>query len=106
MGQTFQSSHFSTDGVPDGGQSFGPGFCIAWQRGTLGTGENRTEPNGAFVETIIEVAIGRLEHYQDSMFKCEENELAIANLRAALRCLSERTQRRERLGIEGTHKGT
>lgn len=88
---------------PEGGHTFGRGFAIAWQRGPLGRGEERQEPNGAFVEDIILAAKDRLLFYQGSKFKCEENAEAIRCLDAALNALYQRTKKREERGVEGTH---
>jgi hypothetical protein len=41
------------DGNPAGGHVLGTGLRIDWQDGPLGRGEGRSEPNGAFVETVI-----------------------------------------------------
>ena len=41
------------NGNPAGGITQGVGFTISWQNGPLGTGEERKEPNGAFVENVI-----------------------------------------------------
>jgi hypothetical protein len=106
MKQSFISDHFSDDeGRPEGGQSYGTGFTIAWQRGPLGNGITRVEANGAFVETIIDVAVDRLNFYQRSQFNCAENDEAIRHLEAALRILNARTERRVLAGVEGTHEG-
>lgn len=106
MRTTIASHHFLDDDKPNGGQTFGNGFAIAWQRGPLGRGEGRVEPNGAFVEDVIAAALERLEHYQASRFACAENAEAIDYLKAALAVLGHRTARREAQGVEGTHKGT
>lgn len=92
-------------GRPAGGVAFGPGFAISWQNGPLGKGNDRKEPNGAFVESVIAAALQRIEHYQESGFACDENRDAIHNLTEALHCLNERTYRRENAGTEGTHEG-
>jgi len=91
-------------GRPAGGCTHGRGFTIAWQDGPLGTGEDRIEPNGAFVGDVITAAIGRLEFYQASVFNCEENAEALANLYDARYVLRERTRNREARGVEGTHE--
>lgn len=102
---TITSHHFSdAEGNLGGGQTFGRGFAIAWQRGPLGRGEQRREPNGAFVEDIIRAALSRLEFYQESKFNCQENATAIQHLKAALASLESRTARREAEGTEGTHE--
>jgi len=103
----FQTYQFiDADGRPEGGQTFGPGFCISWQRGPLGRGENRLAPNGAFVETIIAAARDRIEFYNDNGFYCDENADAAHYLSLALERLHARTDRREQQGVEGTHQGS
>jgi hypothetical protein len=92
--------------APEGGQTFGNGFAIAWQRGPLGKEAERKEPNGAFVDDIIAAAMDRLEFYQRSKFRCEENGAAINYLKGALAILKRRTERRETQGVEGTHQGS
>ena len=100
----FKSKQFSDEaGNPAGGHTYGTGFTIAWQNGPLGRGEDRIEPNGAFVETIIAAACDRLEFYQASKFTCQENADAIRSLKAALSILNERTRKREQRTVEGTH---
>ena len=47
--------------LPAGGSVRGTGLSIDWQNGPLGTGADRREPNGAFVETVIEAARQRIE---------------------------------------------
>jgi hypothetical protein len=79
------------------------GFTISWQNGPLGRDENRRQPNGAFVETIIYAAIDRLEYYQSTKFVCQENAEAIVYLQQALMALDRRTQGREDRKVEGTH---
>ena len=88
---------------PTGGYVSGVGLSIHWQDGPLGRGEDRKEPNGAFVETVIAAAMQRLEFYQDSKFKCDENRQAIYKLNEALEILHSRTQNREQRKVEGTH---
>lgn len=103
MRQEFKSEQFTdADGAPAGGQTFGPGFAIAWQNGPLGRGTERKEPNGAFVETIIAAARDRLEFYQRGKFACKPNAEAIELLNAALEILDWRTKEREARGVEGT----
>jgi hypothetical protein len=106
MLQSFTSHHF-TDGVgfPAGGHSFGPGFSISWQNGPLGNGENRLEPNGAFVETVLAAVRDRIEFYNNVGFSCEENQDAIHHINRTLECLNNRTARRTADGTEGTHAG-
>ncbi len=92
------------NGNPTGGGLVGVGLNIRWQDGPLGRGEDRAEPNGAFVETVIAAALQRIEFYNASQFRCRENSLAITKLEEALMWLDARTNRREAAGTEGTHQ--
>ena len=99
----FQEHWSDENGNPAGGVSTGLGFTISWQNGPLGRGNERKEPNGAFVEDIIDAAIERIEFYQRSKFKCGDNDKALRHLREAAFCLKNRTKERETRGVEGTH---
>lgn len=92
------------NGNPAGGHTFGTGIEIEWQDGPLSVDGERKEPNGAFVESVIQAAIGRIEYYQDSKFHSIHNAVALGHLKAALEVLQERTRDREHRGVEGTHK--
>ena len=89
---------------PTGGSVVGTGLDIKWQDGPLGRGDERKEPNGAFVETVISAAIQRLEFYQQSEFRCETNQNAISHLNNALGHLEARAADREEREVEGLHK--
>ena len=103
--QPITESHLLDDeGRPAGGSTFGTGFAINWQDGPLAVDGVRREPNGAFVEGIIQAALGRLEFYQSTQFKCRENALAITKLEEALHWCQHRTANREARGVEGTHQ--
>lgn len=91
-------------GIPAGGSVRGTGIAIDWQDGALGRDEARVEPNGAFVEGVIQAAASRLEFYQASKFYCVENATALACLYSALDSLKRRTQKREARAVEGTHE--
>lgn len=91
-------------GNPAGGYTQGTGISITWQNGPLGRGEDRKAPNGAFVEGVLQAALGRLNHYQATKFKCRENALAITKIEEALHWLQSRTASRESRGVEGTHE--
>jgi hypothetical protein len=107
MQDMFGSDNYNDkDGNPAGGYATGKGMDIRWQNGPLGRGEDRQEPNGAFVETVIAAALQRIQYYQASKFKCRENALAIIKLEEALHWLNSRTSRREVQDVEGTHQGS
>lgn len=99
------ANHLDDEGRPAGGFVSGVGLRIDWQDGPLAVNGIRREPNGAFVETVIEAAKQRIEHYQTTQFHCEENARAVLHLEAALDVLNSRTARRVAAGIEGTHQG-
>ncbi len=99
------TSRHQTDkfGNPAGGTTTGLGLSIQWQDGPLRENGEVREPNGAFVEHVLEAAIDRLQYYQGSKFKCRENALAITHAEEALHWLNARTADREERGVEGTH---
>jgi len=104
MQDIFYSEHWNdSEGNPGGGTSSGKGLCISWQNGPLNRGDERKEPNGAFVETVIAIARERLEYYQKSKFACSDNNMAIEYLQVALDVLNNRTKDREKRQVEGTH---
>jgi hypothetical protein len=93
-------------GNPAGGSTAGVGIAITWQNGPLGRGDDRRAPNGAFVEGILQAAIGRLQFYQTASggkFACRENAIALTKLEEALMWLEKRTADREVRAVEGTH---
>ena len=100
------NNFLDAQGRPAGGTVEGTGLNISWQNGPLGRDSDRVEPNGAFVENVIYAALKRLEHYQETQFKCRENALAITKLEEALHWLNSRTARREEAKVEGTHQGS
>lgn len=104
MGHVNHMHQVDSQGNPAGGETLGIGFDIKWQEGPLNVDGVRKQQNGAFVEDIIEAAIGRIEHYQDSRFHCIHNAVALGHLRAAAEVLSERTRDRQDRGVEGTHE--
>lgn len=91
------------NGNPAGGRYDSKGIAIEWQNGPLGRGLERREPNGAFVENVIDAAIKRIEYYQASKFACFENEQALRHLQLAAAWLDKRTKDREARNVEGTH---
>lgn len=101
----FKSEHFlDADGKPAGGTTSGTGFTIGWQNGPLGRDEERKEPNGAFVEDVIDACRERLMFYQDNGFEHPGNHAAYMALTHALSALDARTKEREDRKVEGTHE--
>ena len=107
LGKFNANNYVDMGNNPTGGNVEGVGLRIDWQDGPLGRGEDRQEPNGAFVETVIDAAKQRIEWFQSAggaRFSCRENALAITKLEEALHWLNHRTAKREAKGIEGTHE--
>ena len=72
---------------------------IHFQEGIISQGVN-----GVTNEDLLAMAICRLEHFQESPYKCRENAIAITKLQEALMWLEKRTQDRVKRSVEGTHK--
>ena len=109
--QGFDENHWiDENGNPAGGVSTGRGFTVSWQNGPLGKigTDERQEPNGAFVEDVVDAVKGRFEFYQkgsDGKFACEENAECIELLQKVLDIQHGRTMRRVEAETEGTHEG-
>jgi len=103
MKQGHFEEHWTDNDAPAGGVSTGRGFTSSWQNGPLGRGTSRREPNGAFVEDVIQAVIGRIEFYQASPFSSADNAEALEHLHAAAEALDRRTRDREARAVEGTH---
>ena len=104
MEQEFESVHpVDANGKPDGGHAWATGIDIRWQQGPIVVDGQETEPNGAFMETLIKIAIDRMEFYQTTEFKCRENALVITKLEEALHWQQHRLNNRAKRGVLGTH---
>ena len=91
-------------GNPAGGSTAGVGIAITWQNGPLGRGDDRRAPNGAFVEGILQAAIGRLQFYQTASggkFACRENAIVLTHLEHARLWVRERAAKRTAQGVKG-----
>jgi len=101
----FSEHWLDAQGNPAGGVSTGRGFTISWQNGPLGKigTPERKEPNGAFVEDVLQAVIERIEFYEASRFACRENADALTALYEAAKRLDDRTKDREKRVVEGTH---
>ena len=93
---------FRTDdhGRPAGGKSESKWLRVDWQDGPIG----KYGRNGAVIEDLVNLAIARLEFYQDSDFASTENREAINALARARMFLDSRTADRVRRGVEGTYE--
>jgi hypothetical protein len=93
----FTSHHFSSDGKNDGGQTYGRGFVIVWERDIDG------EVTGATPRSILNVCCFHIQCYQNTAFSCEENVEAIALLSEAIRLLPKDA---EEISYHGRHYTT
>lgn len=101
--QTLQfQNKFDENGIPTGGMVRGIGIAISWQDGPMGRPEARKEQNGALVEDLLEVCLGRLRQFQETKYGCPENVLATSAIEEALKWLRQRTEDREKRLVEGT----
>jgi hypothetical protein len=95
------------NGNPAGGWSDSTGFHIVWQNGPVGQEHGEKAPNGAFVESVIQAVIGRLNFFQsaaDGKFACAENIHATIDLEDALDHLRSRARDRIRRGVYGINE--
>ena len=58
--------------------------------------------NGVANEDLINIVLKRLYCFQDSDYKCDDNEVAIKKLEESLLALRKRTTERETRDVEGT----
>lgn len=64
--------------------------------------------NGCRVEDVVDVALFKLNQFQDGPLACEENAESIRYLKLAKQCLAQRLQRRQVQGVLNTmtrHEG-
>ena len=59
--------------------------------------------NGVANEDLLGMVLTRLNYFQDSPFRCAENEEAIHLIERTLTVLRERTNKRIERNVEGTH---
>ena len=88
------------DGSHDGGVSYGPGYCISWQRGPI----SESGRNGAGLIEVLDACLCQLLYFQESKYACPENDTAIARLQGTIEALQSRRDRRAEEGTLGTHQ--
>jgi hypothetical protein len=74
-------------------------WLVSFQEGPI----KEAGVNGVTQEALLAILIDRLECFQESKWACDENAIALSNLRAARDVLLERTKKRLARGVEGTH---
>lgn len=65
---------------------------------------NEVGVNGLTQEALLAVVTDRLRGFQSGPFSCRENALALTKIEEAMHWLQQRTIRRMRAGVEGTHQ--
>ncbi|WP_049753989.1 hypothetical protein [Anoxybacillus flavithermus] len=60
--------------------------------------------NGIFIEDLLLICIDQLEHFQNSEFKCKENEDTLRHLRDALHSTRSRQYERSLRGVQGKYQ--
>lgn len=58
--------------------------------------------NGCRIEDVLQLAMDKLEEYQNGPLACEENEQALQGLGFAIRSLEDRIRRRQEQGVLNT----
>lgn len=80
---------------------FGPtNLLFLFQNGPI----NEVGVNGITHEVLLAIVIDRLRSFQGGAFACRENALALTKIEEAMHWLQQRTLRRIRQGVEGTHQ--
>jgi hypothetical protein len=59
--------------------------------------------NGVTMQDLLAIVVNRLESFQKSQFKCNDNATALLKVKDALLALNARTAARLEKGVEGTH---
>ena len=72
---------------------------LLFQNGTIP--ENGV--NGVTQEVLLAIVADRLRSFQSGPFACKENACALTHIEEAMHWLQQRTIKRMRRGVEGTH---
>jgi hypothetical protein len=73
---------------------------ILFQNGTI----PEKGVNGVTQEALLAVVADRLRSFQAGPFACKENACALTHIEEAMHWLQQRTIKRMRRGVEGTHQ--
>ena len=95
------------DDNPAGGFFQSDGILISWQNGPLGEvgTADRKDPNGAFVEDVIDAIGSFIKHIRSYFKNPEVVTVVLMQLMNANEILDARTKRRVMAKTEGTHEG-
>src|SRR5688572_19911084 len=73
---------------------------ILFQNGTI----PESGVNGVTQEVLLAIVADRLRSFQAGPFACKENACALTHVEEAMHWLQQRTIKRMRRGVEGTHQ--
>ena len=62
---------------------------------------NEVGMNGVFMEDLLNICLNELKCFQNSRFKCKDNDNAIKHIEQALSCLQSRQTERKSRGVQG-----
>lgn len=75
-------------------------FCnIDFQNGPI----KEAGVNGVMNEDLVAIVIDRMRGFQSGDYACRQNAMALVKLEEALMWMRDRTNERERRGVEGTN---
>ena len=75
------------------------GLTVLFQNGTI----PEKGVNGVTQEVLLAIVADRLRSFQAGPFACKENACALTHIEEAMHWLQQRTIKRMRRGVEGTH---
>lgn len=75
---------------------------ILFQNGPIGVDGNGV--NGVTHEALLAIVADRLRCFQAGPYSCKENSCALTHIEEAMHWLQQRTIKRMRRGVEGTHE--
>lgn len=79
-----------------------PPTRISFQNGPIN--EDGNGVNGLTHEVMLAIVADRLRSFQDGPYSCKENACALTKIEEAMHWLQQRTIKRMRRGVEGTHE--
>ena len=74
---------------------------IRFQNGPIS--EEGIGVNGITHEVLLAIVVDRLRSFQTGRYSCKENACALTHIEEAMHWLQQRTLKRMRRGVEGTH---
>ena len=99
-------NYTDADGNPSSGYATGPGLSVIFQDGPRGKLPDGTlaPANAAFVEDLLVAAYQRLQFFQESKYKHDDNGKAMNLIAQAINALGNRAKERAARGVLGLNK--